>query len=257
VKSGQDHYYSLVAEYWDLLRGDTSQWSSRPYFLKLIQIYGEPALDVACGTGRLLLDYKQEGVNIDGVDISDEMIALARQKGQEAGLTVNLYVQPMQELDLPRKYRTIMVPSSSFLHLVQLEDARKALRRFYDHLQRGGLLAMSMRIMEASEIEIDWELEAEATRPSDGALVRRWFRCRYEPEKRLQHTEDRYEVLKDGQVIESESYLASPFLTWYSLDEALALMEEAGFVDARAHSDFKFEEATEKDSSFIVLGNKP
>ena len=257
MKSGQDHYYSLVAEYWDLLRGDTSQWSSRPYFLKLIQIYGEPALDVACGTGRLLLDYKQEGVDIDGVDISDEMIALARQKGQEAGLTVNLYVQPMQELDLPRKYRTIMVPSSSFLHLVELEDARKALRRFYDHLYSGGLLAMSMRIMEASEIEIDWELEAEATRPSDGALVRRWFRCWYEPEKRLQHTEDRYEVLKDGQVIESESYLASPFLTWYSLDEALALMEEAGFVDARAHSDFKFEAATEEDTSFIVLAKKP
>jgi hypothetical protein len=87
--------------------------------------------------------------------------------------------------------------------------------------------------------------------------VRRWFRCWYEPEKRLQHTEDRYEVLKDGQVIESESYLASPFLTWYSLDESLALLEEAGFVDVRAHSDFKFEAATEEDTSFIVLGKKP
>lgn len=257
MKSGQDHYYSLVAEYWDLLRGDTSQWSSRPYFLKLIREYGEPALDVACGTGRLLLDYKQEGVDIDGVDISEEMIALAREKAREAGLTVNLYVQPMQGLDLPRKYRTIIVPSSSFLHLVKLEDARKALDCCYDHLQSGGLLAMSLRIMDASESDVDWEKIAEATRPEDGALVQRWFRCWYEPEKRLQHTEDRYEVVKDGEIIESETSLSSPFLTWYSLDEALGLLEEAGFEDVRAHSDFKFEAATEEDTSYIVLGNKP
>ena len=47
-------YNGIIAEYWDLLRGNTSKWSSRPYFLKLIQESGQPALDVACGTGRLL-----------------------------------------------------------------------------------------------------------------------------------------------------------------------------------------------------------
>ncbi|HLC03640.1 MAG TPA: hypothetical protein VJK02_11430 [Anaerolineales bacterium] len=39
----------MVVEYWDLLRGDTSQRSSRPYFLRIIRESGKPALDVACG----------------------------------------------------------------------------------------------------------------------------------------------------------------------------------------------------------------
>jgi SAM-dependent methyltransferase len=193
--SGQQHYRGLVAEYWDLLRGDTSKWSSRPYFLALIRQSGEPALDVACGTGRLLLDYMKEGVDIDGVDISPEMIGGARENARIAGLEPSLHTQAMQSLDLPRRYRTIIVPSSSFLHLTDRQEAILALRCFQAHLTPGGLLAMSMRIMDASRTDIDWTLEAEAVRPADGALVRRWFRCRYEPDRRLQHTEDRYEVL--------------------------------------------------------------
>jgi SAM-dependent methyltransferase len=257
VGDGQSHYRQLVAEYWDLLRGDTSKWSSRPYFLELIRESGEPALDVACGTGRLLLDYLREGVDIDGVDISPDMIRQARQNARQAGLTPRLYVQAMQSLKLPRRYRTIIVPSSSFLHLVRREDATSALKRFLSHLEPGGLLAMSMRIMDARETEVDWELVAEAVNPKDDAHIRHWFRCRYESDLRLQHTEDRYEVLVDGQVVHAESYVASPFLTWYPLNEALALLEECGFATVRAHSDFKFEPATDQDTSYIVLGKKP
>ena len=50
-------YRGLIVEYWDLLRGDTSKWSSRLYFLKLIQDSGQPALDVACGTGPAKRDH--------------------------------------------------------------------------------------------------------------------------------------------------------------------------------------------------------
>lgn len=257
MTTGQDHYRRFVAQYWDLLRGDTSQWPSRPYFLKLIQENGQPALDVACGTGRLLFDYLQAGIDIDGVDISPDMIAAAEKNARESGFSPCLYIQPMQELNLPRRYRTIIVPSSSFLHLVEKEDVEHALNRLYDHLEPGGLLAMSMRIMDASKPEIDWEIDAEAIRLSDGATIRKWFRCWYDAEKRFQHTEDRYEVILNGDIIQSESYLSSPFLTWYSLEQALDLLQSAGFAHVRAHSDFTFNPATAEDTSYIVLGNRP
>lgn len=250
-------YRGMIAAYWDLLRGDTSGWSSRPYFLRIIQESGQPALDVACGTGRLLLDYAQEGVDIDGVDVSPDMVALAREKAEASGLDVATYVQPMQDLDLPRRYRTIIVPSSSFLHLTSIEDARRALARFFDHLLPGGRLAMSMRVMDPNPVEVDWEIDSEAIRPADGALVRRWFRCRYDVEKRLQHTEDRYEIIQDGLVVHSENYVASPTLTWYPVSEALDLLREAGLVDVEAHADFEFVPAADDETSYIVLGRRP
>ena len=248
-------YRNMIVEYWDLLRGDTSNWSSRPYFLDIIQGSGEPVLDVACGTGRILLDYLALGVDIDGVDISPEMIDKCQENAQTAGLKPNLYVQAMQSLDLPRRYRTIIVPSSSFLHLTDRSTALQALERLYSHLDPGGTLAMSLRVFapEPDENTWEWEMVSEAERPTDGATVQQWFRCQLDIPSRLQNTEYRYDVLKDGAVIQSETYHNSPDLTWYLVGEAKELVAKAGFIDVRADKDFTSEPAVDEDHSFIIV----
>ena len=250
-------YRSLIVEAWDLLRGDTSGWSSRPYFLEIIDQSGEPALDVACGTGRLRLDYLAEGIDSDGVDISPEMISACREKAAQAGLTPNLYVGDMAALQLPRRYRTIIVPSSSFLHLTNPTDARQALHRFREHLEPGGTLAMSMRVFEPEPGVENFELIAEAQRPEDGAQVQQWFRCWYEPAKRLQSTEYRYDVLMEGTLVQTETFTNDPDLTWYPVREAVDLVAAAGFTDVHAHDNFTFDPAPDDATSFIVLGKKP
>jgi ubiquinone/menaquinone biosynthesis C-methylase UbiE len=101
MSDGQVHYRGLVAEYWDIQRGDTSKWSSRAFFPELIRRSGQPALDVACGTGRLLIDYLKEGIDIDGVDISHEMVDIASRNASSEGLAAQLYVQPSRHLTSP------------------------------------------------------------------------------------------------------------------------------------------------------------
>ena len=95
-------YRGLMASTWDLLRGDTSRWEDRFFYLEMIEQYGQPALDVGCATGRLLLDYLQNGIDIDGVDISPEMLALCTEKASKMGLSPALYQQAMENLELPR-----------------------------------------------------------------------------------------------------------------------------------------------------------
>ena len=95
-------YRGLMADTWDLLRGDTSNWEDRYFYLDLIQRYGQPVLDVGCGTGRLLLDYTGEGLDVDGVDNSPEMVAICRQKAGQLGLSPNIYAGSMENLNLPR-----------------------------------------------------------------------------------------------------------------------------------------------------------
>jgi ubiquinone/menaquinone biosynthesis C-methylase UbiE len=266
--STEDYEYrGLIAQAWDLLRGDTSNWADRPFFRDIIRASGQPALDIGCGTGRLLLDYLADGIDIDGVDVSPEMLEICRQKAQKLGLHPTLYQQHMEALDLPRSYRTIIVPSSSFQLITDLRDAAEAMQRFWSHLEPKGTLVMPFMIpldwpATGLIVAVDWELVAEQVRPEDGLLIRRWTRATYDIEHQLEHTEDRYEVIREGQIIETEHHSRSPATRWYTPAQAIKLYEDAGFTTIRILKGFTHELASPsdsiaKDTVFTVLGQRP
>jgi len=258
-------YRGLMAQAWDLLRGDTSAWPDRPFYRAIIERRDGPALDVGCGTGRLTLDYLQAGLDIDGVDDSPEMLRICREKAAASGVDVEgrLFEQGMNRLALPRRYATIFVPSSSFQLLTDLSAADAGMARFHDHLEPGGLLVMPFMSklwpgrrtppqMEWS----DWHKLGEARRGEDGATVRRWVRARYDHEQQLEHEENRYEVLRDGEVVEVERLGRSPCVRWYSQAQAIALYEQAGFTVTSITSGFTFDPAGPEDTLFCILARR-
>lgn len=250
-------YHGMMAKYWDLLRGDTSAWEDRAMFLELIRKYGQPVLDVGCASGRLILDFASLGIDIDGVDVSPEMIDLCELNAARKNLKLKLYTRNMTELDLLRKYRTIMVPSSSFQLLLKPGEPQKAMKRFLDHLEPGGVLVLPFMTLWLSGDPLDSGFTQEAIRPEDGALIRRTAWARYNPETKTEDTHDLWEVIKNGVVLQSEVHAQSPATLSYTLDEALALFEEAGFKDVQAFHEFTFDPVKPGDTLFTLVGAKP
>ncbi len=249
-------YYGMMAETWDLFRGDTSKWEDRSFYLELIADSGQPVLDVGCGTGRLLLDYLSQGVDIDGVDISPEMLAICRGKAEQVGLSPRLYEGDMQAMQLPRQYQTILVPSSSFQLVLDMEDAHQAIHNLFRHLLLGGSLVMPFMLLhkDGEALEHDWQLNGEMKRLADGVTLRRWSKDRYDPLTQLEHNEDRYEVVKAGEVVASEHHVRSPATRQYSQRQALDLFIQAGFVDLRVYKGFTFVQAEPDDVIFTISG---
>ena len=99
----QTWHHGVVARWWAEFHTEGPEIA---YFQAFVEA-GKPALDVACGTGRLLIPYLEAGLDVDGCDISKDMLALCRERAEREGLSPDLYEQAMHELDLPRKYRTI------------------------------------------------------------------------------------------------------------------------------------------------------
>jgi ubiquinone/menaquinone biosynthesis C-methylase UbiE len=252
-------YRGLMAETWDFFRGDTSGWEDRFFFREMIDQYGQPVLDVGCGTGRLLLDYLSQGIDIDGLDNSPEMLALCRQKAGELGIEPRLYEGEMDSMSLGRKYRTIIVPSSSFQLVTDEYAAAQAMSRFFDHLLPGGVLIMDFMIFKpGSDGKVsDWRLANEKTRPEDGALIQFYIRGRNGPETQLQHNESRYEITLDGEMIASEHTRRSPATRWYSQSQALKLYETAGFINTQMFKGATNEPASAEDTLFSILGVRP
>ena len=250
-------YYGMMAEFWDLFRGDTSTWDDRFFFLEVVKKYGQPALDVGCGTGRILLDFMQQGFDIDGVDNSPDMLALLKQKAEKLNLNPTVYQQEMHKLSLPRKYQTILVPSSSFQLLLDGSLPPEAMNRFYEHLLPGGVLAMPFMTLWKEGEPLESEFTREVTRPEDGAIIRRWSYTRFDPDTDHEHTIDRYEIMHDGEVIASEEHRQSPATRSYTQEQATALYQDAGFQDIQGFHEFTFEQVKPEDTLFCVLGFKP
>jgi SAM-dependent methyltransferase len=250
-------YRGLLAAAWDFMRADMSFTDSQ-YYRDIMRSSGEPVLDVGCGTGRLLLEYAADGIDVDGVDNSPQMLAICREKAADLGLVVSLYAQEMEALDLPRRYGTIFVPSMSFQLVPDVADAHRALDGFYRHLLPGGTLVLTVWHIqgEGSAEWGDWWVVLEKEGFEDGRTLKRWERSRYDAGTQLRHTQSRYELLEDGQVAVTEEHERSPELRNYGLAQLSALLEEAGFDAVYGLKEFSDEPATEEDEIFCILGRK-
>ncbi|SRR5579875_1297896 len=71
---------------------DAGYTDDRPLVEQWARELGDPLLDVACGTGRMAIPLAQQGYQVTGVDITPEMIERARQKAEQAGVSIELPV---------------------------------------------------------------------------------------------------------------------------------------------------------------------
>ncbi len=256
-----DYVYSgFMAQFWDLLSGDTSTAEDRAFFLELIERHGDPVLDVGCGTGRLLLDFLARGHDVDGIDVSPEMLDICEDKADTLGIAIDVYQQLMEHLDLPREYGTIIVASSAYQLIVDRAAAEEAMRRFFEHLKPGGVLAMPFVALwdgpaPPQEMPEGWTSEVEVVR-EDGAIIRRSTRAAYDLEESLEHSEELYEIVIDGIVADAETFVRSPGRRGYSQSEAIAAYERAGFSEVTVLRAWSFTPASAEDATFVVVGKK-
>jgi SAM-dependent methyltransferase len=147
-------HHGLVADWWALFNttGDEIE-----YYRRFV-VAGQPALDAGCGTGRLLVPWLRDGLDVDGCDASADMIRRCRARARVEGLEPMLFVQALHQLDPPRRYRTIVACGVFGLGTTRAED-EEALRRLRAALEPGGTLAL--------DIEVPW---------ANAPLWRRWTR---------------------------------------------------------------------------------
>ena len=110
---------------------------------------------------------------------------------------------------------------------------------------------------EGEPVDTDWQPLFTRIRPEDGATIRSWVREWREPARQWWHTEQRFEVEVDGEVVEREEQQRSPEGRWYSQQEAVELYHDVGFVDIQLFREFEPRPAEPDDRQFSALGVKP
>lgn len=260
-------HYGVVARWWAEFNTGGPEID---YFRPFVEA-GQPALDAACGTGRLLIPYLQAGLDVDGSDISPDMLELCRERAEREGLEPpGLYAQAMHELDIPRSYRTIIVCGGFGLGGHREHDA-EGLRRLYEHLEPGGVLVLDNEVPYASspshwwkywlregraELPRAWRAEGERRVGADGV--------EYELNSRLVDfdalsqrvtLEMRASMRRDGELEAEDEHVL--VMTLYFTHEIVLMLEQAGLVCVELRAGYTGAEPTRDDDFIVFIAKKP
>jgi SAM-dependent methyltransferase len=256
----QTWHYGVIARWWAEFNLDGPEID---YYRRFIEEDGQPALDVACGTGRLLVPWLRAGLDVDGCDISPDMLQHCRERAEREGLSPTLYAQPMHELDLPRRYRTIVVCGGFGVGSCRERDL-PALRRLYEHLEPGGMLLLDNEVPyanarlwrywtrdERASLPEPWPPPGERRRGSDGTEYELTSRAvSLDPLAQSVTLEMRARMWRDGELgAEEESRID---LMLYFRDELVQMLERTGFRDVAVGGGYDGEEPT-AEHEFLVF----
>ena len=201
-------------------------------------------LEIACGTGRVTVQLASADVPITGIDLSDEMLAIAKSKSTALS-NVRWVLDDMRSFELPETFGLAIVPAYSFQLLLTAADQAACLGQIARHLSSGAYLALHLEHHDPEWLAslptndfTPFEASGETIHPVSGQRIRVSYAWAHDPESRSVSVTIRYEIIEDPGRITScidrgplRMHCTSP----HELQEQLA---ETGFKTEAIYGDF-------------------
>ena len=134
-----------------------------PFYVALAEESRGPVVELAVGTGRVAVPIaEQTGRRVIGIDVSSEMLGLARRRAADAGVELDLRQGDMRELTLEESTDLVICPFRAMLHLPGHDARVDLMRRVRSVLVPGGRFAWNAFVFDpaiAREIDGVWRVE--------------------------------------------------------------------------------------------------
>jgi SAM-dependent methyltransferase len=171
-------YDNFIAKYYDFSPIVTGR-KDVDFYVSAAKEFGEPVLELGCGSGRVTLAIARAGFRITGLDLSPKMLAQAEDKlakaPDEVRSRVTLVQGNMTNFDLDKRFPLVIIPFRPFQHLLEVERQLDCLAQARKHLQPNGRLILDFFQTDARRMHDPQFLEerqaAEYLMP-DGRKVR-------------------------------------------------------------------------------------
>jgi SAM-dependent methyltransferase len=141
-------YDSFIADYYDESPIVKGRLQDVAFYRDAARDFGDPVLELGCGTGRVTMALAQAGKRITGLDLSERMLERAVKKRAalftEERERVHLVQGDMAQFDLGEKFRLIIIPFRPLQHLLEVKQQMECLECVRKHLAPGGRLVLDV-----------------------------------------------------------------------------------------------------------------
>ncbi|WP_439876179.1 class I SAM-dependent methyltransferase [Bacillus mycoides] len=172
------------------------------FYLSFAKDKNMTVLEPMCGNGRMLIPFIQNGVDIEGFDISEDMLKLCKEKAEKLNLKPVVSLGKIEEYHSDKKYDLIMIPIGSF-SLLPDNLVEISLQNMKNNLKENGKLLLTI-MQGGSETEqiLDW---IETNRKEiNNELIVEYRKVSYDKAQKLLKIILKYEVVHDENIEETE-----------------------------------------------------
>lgn len=245
-------YTSLEALLHDAFWAEEGEPAELQLLYEMLREFPGPSLEVGCGSGRLLLPLLQKGYDVEGLELSSEMLDLCCKAAADLELAPILYEADMGTFDPGKTYQSVLVPAFT---LQLAADPAAALAHLRGLLVPGGVIYLSVFIPMAElhrELpEGEWYDDHGASLP-DGRSATVQTRHKLDRKARVLQREHRYRLLAADGAVEAE-HESTQTIRWFTARQLSGMLAKAGFEPLQAIADFDPEFPVDEESQIITV----
>ena len=218
-----DAYTSFAAVY-DTFMDNIPYEEWKSYLEELLKEYGVQdglVLDLGCGTGTMTELLAADGYDMIGVDNSEEMLEIAREKQIKSGHEILYLLQDMREFELYGTIRAVVSFCDSMNYIMSEEDLRQVFSLVNNYLDPGGIFIFDMNTRYKYE-ELLGDNSFCETREDSSFIWENY----YDPEEQVNQYDLTLFIKEEDDLF--QRYEETHFQRAYEIETVRKLIEEAG-----------------------------
>jgi SAM-dependent methyltransferase len=149
MNDAAEFYTGLIAELYEPL---ASGITGSRRFIDFVKNHGEPALEICCGTGLPILDLIEAGLDVEGLDASEDMLSICIENSRKRNLAVTLHHSKMQNFVVSRKFRSVYIANGSITLLSSDADLHNTLARIRACLEPTGTVLIDLDVPNVADL---------------------------------------------------------------------------------------------------------
>jgi len=229
--------YDLIAPFYDIEHAHFSE--DLDMYENFAELSGGKILELACGSGRVLLPLARSGYELTGVDNSTKMLELARETLQAASIAgrCTLVEQDMVELNLGQKFRMAFIALGSFAHITTRKAQQRVLSAVRAHLSNGATFVVDISNGDARYMEdlSGQMLHQGSWRGEDNNYFTHFVSPASATQRHLLELTHFYDQHSQGGPVQRTVVTTSLYL--FERSEMELLLEQAGFAVKDVYGD--------------------
>lgn len=205
--------------------------------------------DIGCGTGNMTIPLAKAGYEMIGVDLSEEMLAIANEKSEKENLNILYINQDMRELELLDTVDGIISLCDSLNYITEKEELIEVFKRVYKYLEKKGLFVFDLNTIYKFENILSDNSFCQTTENS----AYTWENY-YDSQERINEFYTNFFVENSAGLY--ERYEEFHYEKGYTIDEITEMLEKAGLEFLAVYNELTFDRPTEKSEKIFFVARK-